>query len=217
MPVLNLEYGFLFACNPGTGSTSVSHALINQCNSQWFPKESIRINQVFIEFKHGLLKQIKQYKLIDSETFDKLFKFVFVRNPYTFLLSDYLRHIQWRELLENPNSWVHQQPAAIERIEFANNSSFQEYLVWKNKGTNSIDLFYYQTECVDKIYKLEEVDEFLRDFYNRFNFDLKIKQINKTKKSTKMEDNQELLTKDVVNYINEIYEPTFTRYNYPKL
>ena len=217
MPVLNLEYGFLFSCNPGTGSTSVSNVLINQCNSKWFPEKSIVIGKVFIEFKHGLLKHIKKYNLIDSKTFENLFKFGFVRNPYNFLLSDYLRHIQWRELLEDTNSWVHQQPVAIERIKMANQYSFQEYLKWKNKETTGIDIFFDSVECTDKVYKLEEMEEFINDFQQRFGILLKMQHINKTKKETTIEANQQLLTKDTIKYINEAYSPTFDRYNYSKL
>ena len=220
MPILNLEYGFLFACNPGTGSSSVSYVLLEQCNSQWFPEKSLKINGVFIEFKHGLLKHIKQYNLIDSKTFDNLFKFCFVRNPYNFLLSDYLRHIQWKELLEDPKSWVHEQPAALKRIEMANKLSFHEYLIWKNKNNKenqTIDLFGDQVDCTNKIYKLEKMDEFLSDFNNKFGVELKMIKKNKTKKSTSIEDNKNLLNKDSINYINKIYEPTFQRYNYPQL
>ncbi|MBR8829278.1 MAG: hypothetical protein DSM107014_15505 [Gomphosphaeria aponina SAG 52.96 = DSM 107014] len=217
MPVLNLEYGFLFACNPGTGSTSVSKVLINQLNSQWFPEKSITSCDVVMGFKHVPLRYIKQNNLIDSTTFNKLFKFCFVRNPYTFLVSDYIRHKQWKELLDKPDSWIQNQPQAQERVKIANSCSFQEYLEFKNrhrKENTTIELFAHQVECTDKFYKLEEMDEFIRDFYDRFKVQLKMVTINKTRKSTKLEDNQELLTKEVCEYINKIYEPSFTRYNY---
>lgn len=220
MPVLNLEYNFLFACNPGTGSTSVSRVLVEQCNSRYFPEKSLKKNDVVIGWKHGLLKHLRMFDLIDEQTFDDLFKFVFVRNPYTYLLSDYIRHRQWRELIDQKGSWVQNSPSAQERIKMANSCSFREYLTWKNKNrkkNQGIDLFSHQVECANKIYQLEKMEEFLSDFHNKFEVKLEMRKVNRTRKSTSIDDNKDLLTKDVIEYINSTYDPTFVRYNYTKL
>ncbi len=220
MPVINLKHNFLFACNPGTGSTAISRALVKQFDSSYFPEDSVKVNDLVIEWKHGLLKHIKMYDLIDDQTFENLFKFVFVRNPYTFLLSDYIRHRQWKELLDREDSWISSSPRAQERVKIANSCSFQEYLVWKNKNRRideKVDLFTHQVECTNKIYKLENMDDFVIDFENKFGMKLVISRVNKTKSSTEIEDNNDLLTQSAIDYINKVYEPTFIRYNYQQL
>lgn len=129
MAVLCRQYGYLFIAAPGTGCTATAAALVHRCGGRSFPSGDIRANGRFVaSAKHVNLPQLLEYGYLTPDERKSLFVFTAVRNPFDFWPSEWLRWRRWARHLEDPDSWVSQQPQAKQRVRLALESDFDGFL-----------------------------------------------------------------------------------------
>jgi len=118
--LLSLKYNFLFVHIAKTGGTSVRDSLRPlRLRDPWFPVQflcsrlsSLSGHRLGIKFpRHS--KIIAAKEMLPAETFDGLFKFVFVRNPWDLQVSSF-HHIR------------RERPHLMDHIE-----SFEDFIRWK--------------------------------------------------------------------------------------
>lgn len=113
--LVSSKYNFLFVHVPKTGGTSIVRSL-SRCRS----------NRLFRNPKHQPPYQHRSVQhlstLFDPDVFDSLFKFAFVRNPWSYVASFYLYTKRHRRLLDRDISfadWLTMDPS-VPRSTFQN-------------------------------------------------------------------------------------------------
>lgn len=118
--LLSLKYNFLFVHTAKTGGTSVRDALSPlRFRDPWYPVQflcsrlsALSGHRLGIKFpRHS--KIIAAQEMLPQELFEKLFKFVFVRNPWDLQVSSF-HHIR------------RERPHLMSHVE-----SFEEFIRWK--------------------------------------------------------------------------------------
>jgi hypothetical protein len=118
--LLSLKYNFLFVHTAKTGGTSVRDALSPlRFRDPWYPVQflcsrlsALSGHRLGIKFpRHS--KIIAAQEMLPQELFEKLFKFVFVRNPWDLQVSSF-HHIR------------RERPHVMSHVE-----TFEEFLRWK--------------------------------------------------------------------------------------
>lgn len=118
--LLSLKYNFLFVHIAKTGGTSVRDSLRPlRLRDPWYPVQflcsrlsALSGHRLGIKFpRHA--KIIAAKEMLPAETFDKLFKFVFVRNPWDLQVSSF-HHIR------------RERPHLMRHIE-----TFDQFMRWK--------------------------------------------------------------------------------------
>lgn len=117
---------------------------------------------------HGKAFEFQEY--LSEEIFNKYFKFVFVRNPWSWLVSMYYYIIE--------NSWHH-------LYKIVNRMSFSKFLYWRKTSSN----FYLQKDfvvdkndniIVDYIGKVENIKQDFDNICNKIKVDAKLPHKNKS-------------------------------------
>lgn len=118
--LLSLKYNFLFVHTAKTGGTSVRDALSPlRFRDPWYPVQflcsrlsALSGHRLGIKFpRHS--KIIAAQEMLPQELFEKLFKFVFVRNPWDLQVSSF-HHIR------------RERPHLMSHVE-----TFEEFIRWK--------------------------------------------------------------------------------------
>jgi hypothetical protein len=93
--VIVRERGLLFIMVPHTGCTAVGNALIQRLGGAWLPKHSLRNaeGKITLGKKHNTLPQLLQFGLLTPEERLPLLVAGTVRNPFDWLVSQYLRFL----------------------------------------------------------------------------------------------------------------------------
>ncbi|BAL22948.1 sulfotransferase family 2 domain-containing protein [Azoarcus sp. KH32C] len=118
--LLSLKYNFLFVHTAKTGGTSVRDALSPlRFRDPWYPVQflcsrlsALSGHRLGIKFpRHS--KIVAAQEMLPQELFEKLFKFVFVRNPWDLQVSSF-HHIR------------RERPHLMSHVE-----TFEEFIRWK--------------------------------------------------------------------------------------
>lgn len=118
--LLSLKYNFLFVHTAKTGGTSVRDALSPlRFRDPWYPVQflcsrlsALSGHRLGIKFpRHS--KIVAAQEMLPQELFDKLFKFVFVRNPWDLQVSSF-HHIR------------RERPHLMSHVE-----TFEDFVRWK--------------------------------------------------------------------------------------
>jgi hypothetical protein len=110
--ILSHKYKFIFFCNPKTGSTSIEKTLEVFQEGEAF---NLGLRQVYnhktvkILFANKHIPPLMLKAWLPKQTWDSYFKFVFVRNPWDWFVSEWKYHFSPRkitmyDLLQNPKS-----------------------------------------------------------------------------------------------------------------
>lgn len=218
MPVYSESRKYLFVCTPGTGSTSFSAFLLDHVEGKWLPTDHVFLHDgTRLDYKHGTVSQVESANLLSHKEIQNLFKFCFVRNPYSWILSDYLRHRKWKKLLDDRASWVQRDREARQRIQLALEHSLLEYAEIRVKPG---DMFGRYVEQCDRWFRVEdlrrrpniwtELGEYLGDIRPT-----RLRHLNKTSVNTSLKANRDLFSDEVMQVILSRMLPTFERYGYP--
>lgn len=117
MAVLVRDKSFLFIMVPHTGCTAVGKALMGSAGGEYLPIEAIKnaSGKVVLQRKHNTLPQLLQYGVLTPH--DRLGMLVAgtVRNPFDWLVSQYLRFLPVRAgdesgLVKTPTGHVQGDP-----------------------------------------------------------------------------------------------------------
>ena len=157
MPVISEKYSFIFICTPGTGSTSYSQFFLDNAEGKWLPSNDIFMpNGSKLDYKHASINELVDNSLIEKEVLSSFYKFTFVRNPYSWLLSDYKRHQTWASLLLDKKSWIQSDEPAKKRVKLALSEDFFGYV--SNRLYRGDIFRKYATGC-DDVFRIEDVNK----------------------------------------------------------
>lgn len=95
MAVIVRDVGLLFIMVPHTGCTAVGNALIEHLGGAWLPDHSLRDakGEITLGKKHNTLPQLMEHGLLTPEERLPLLVAGTVRNPFDWLVSQYLRFL----------------------------------------------------------------------------------------------------------------------------
>ena len=130
MPILCREHNLLFLMAPATGCTALGEALIQNLGGEWLPRENIHDERGFIEVdsKHATLDELIEHGCLDRDEAARLTVFTTVRNPYDAMVSYYFKKRAYRDLIDDPESFVHRIPGWIDEIAACQAMSFSRWV-----------------------------------------------------------------------------------------
>lgn len=189
MAVICKKYNLLYICIPKTGSTSVSHMLIDQLDGEWLPNHHLfsESGTILVNRKHGSINELLTHNLVTKQELKKLHVFTSIRNPFDMVLSNYFfekqiysrfnNGIKWRQMFgrntyfwlrkvigfdqTNHFSWIMPQ---VRRYNFTHTHSFEEYVIKFYSGKKK-NMYNRYTSGAEATYlKLEHIEEELIDF-----------------------------------------------------
>ncbi len=130
MPVISKEYGYMFICKPGTGSSVTANALRKGTGGVWFPEKSVIDidGNELANWKHASVPELLQLGLLSKRHLRNLFTFVTVRNPYDFWPSEWLRFQRWSKFLGEPDHWINRDLNMQKKVRDALELGFDDFL-----------------------------------------------------------------------------------------
>jgi hypothetical protein len=135
MPVISRRRRYLFLMAPRTGCTAIGEAvLIPHLDGEYFPSSDVldEEGELFLRHKHASLGELISQSLLAPEEAADLFKFTTVRNPFDSLVTLYVTmRTRYKDLIDDPNSFVQRKPAMRKGIQIADENSFDEWLEHK--------------------------------------------------------------------------------------
>ena len=131
MAIICRSIGLLFIMTPRTGCTAIGRALREQLDGAWLPSEIIldARGRTVVPRQHCTLGQLRRHGLLSAEEASSLLKVAGVRNPFDSLVSLYQKRAGFPdEKLNDPASWVHQQPRAKAEVYYCRTHSFNQWI-----------------------------------------------------------------------------------------
>jgi hypothetical protein len=132
MPILSRARRYLFLMAPRTGCTAIGEGVLTpHLDGEYFPSTDVLDDSgnLVLDHKHASLGELIDHSLLAREEAARLFKFTTVRNPFDSLVTLYVTmRTKYKDLLEDPNSFVHRRPGMQKRIRRAEEHPFDEWL-----------------------------------------------------------------------------------------
>lgn len=126
MAVLDQEAGIVVTAAPGTGSTALLAALVEQRDVVQVPDPDLA-RSAGIDAKHGTVRQLVAAGLLEDDP--DLRVVTTTRNPFDFYVAEYERtRTRWVQELRKPESWLHHTPGALDRLVDAVTLDFDDWL-----------------------------------------------------------------------------------------
>lgn len=126
MAVLDRPAGLLVTAAPGTGSTALLAALVDQRGVEQVP-DAERARAAGVDAKHGTVRQLVAAGLLDDDP--DLRVVTTTRNPFDFYVAEYERtRTRWVQELRKPDSWVHRTPGVMDQLVDAVTLEFDDWL-----------------------------------------------------------------------------------------
>lgn len=163
MAVVSQFHQYLFIQVPRTGCTALGVKLVRDHRGEWLPKENI-VNPRgrVIGAKHIHLGALRKANLVDDDDIKRLTIFAATRNPFDSIVSLYAKLTgKYLPLLDEPDSFIHRQPAMLEDVRFLKEHSFSEWVIHKYRNVEPGRLFYWRwlTPNIDHVLKFEQLQE----------------------------------------------------------
>jgi hypothetical protein len=135
MAILGREHGYLFLQAPRTGSSAVGKwVLMPHAGGVDFPAADVRdaSGALIVPQKHCTVSEIRAGGLLSAADIKRLLVFTTVRNPFDSLVTQYLTmRERYVNLIEDPTSWVHNNPVFVRDTRLALDRPFNEWAVQK--------------------------------------------------------------------------------------
>lgn len=201
MPVI-IEDKILFIHIPKTGGSFIEWELqmgYNEKNLFSTTEIGIYSDSIHYHLQHLNFTTIVKEGYFESDYLKKFFKFTFIRNPYTRILSEYF----WRL---NPNTF--------------DTDKFHEFVIDRYlcpKDAHFLSqMFYFDIEY-DFIGKYENLIEDLKKIYDVLNISREISPINRNISKFNKNELIYMINASTINIINEVFALEFELGNYEKI
>lgn len=224
MPVRSDTFSYLFLFAPGTGSTAVGAALLEHCAGSWLPDDD-RANS----FKHATLDELAAADLLTREQIAGYFKIVGIRNPFDWLVADYVR---WREkwprvyeekYRDNPDreearrtyGWLHGR-GSRRRMRLARTAPFAQWLEKELDPKRPRELqgrfhhdiqFFLRQECMDEDFERLKGELGLPG-------QARVPVVNRTEQRDPDVHYRDYYTPALVDLVYRAFRPSFDRFGY---
>jgi hypothetical protein len=127
MALIDHAAGIIVTAAPGTGSTALLAALGAARHTTAVPADDGSHRVAGVDVKHGTVTQLVAAELLPATHGMRIV--TATRNPFDFYVAEWGRtRTRWVHELADPDSWVHTQPGAVERITDAVTLEFDPWL-----------------------------------------------------------------------------------------
>ena len=205
---------------PKTGGTSVNETIFNKkeldikkVNKKIFYGNLIHVNNYFYELDHSTINFLKKNH---NNYFKSYFKFCYVRNPYSRIVSEYLFcKEKFSRFITNTNTF---EDFVLELKEKFNNVmeniELNHWLV-----SHYIPQYYFIYDnnnkcCIDYIGRFEKINSYWKQIAKRIKIKKNLKRSNV--KSSFKYDWRTFYNEDLKNIIYDLYKIDFKTFNYEK-
>jgi len=211
--ILSKKNRFLFIHIPKTGGTSLGRSIIPflSSNDEYYGYDAggearSRKNRFLMNDDNSLLLPRKHSKMLQVKSmyeninFDQYFKFAIVRNPLDLFVSLYFFWTQTNQ------KWHPKKVEAIKKL------TFKEFIFSKEHKVNQSSFLIDENNklIVDKIIKLENIDEDLDTLNFQLGFNLNLGHHNKTHHNHFLDYYDD----DTIEFIRNKWKTDFELFNY---
>jgi hypothetical protein len=219
MAVISSDRGFLFLLAPGTGSTVVANALVEEGIGRWFPDQDMHLGSGgdgFLPRKHTHYEHFRKWELLQG-TLSETRIVTTVRNPFDFWVSEYLRHRnRWSNSLSDPESHIYRRKGGAEAVAKAVELEFGEWLKdrWHRFGEEHTQLLHPQfTRYANRVLRFEMLGESFQEWLRDEGFaePVRLRRENTTQRQG---DYREYYDTEARNLVERIFRPYLERFDY---
>jgi len=232
--ILSHQHQFIFFCNPKTGSTSVEKSLTPYQEGQEFncglrQFEDRFLTKVLFQNKHLPPAMLKAW--LPQETWNNYYKFVFVRNPWDWFVSEWkyhfrLKRIDKTDFYKRPRAvaaycknyfWLknlyEKKKFEVEDIDFLYGRLKNSFGIFPN--SQGLHQSHYACDIdgniiVDFIAKFENIQHDFLQIKSNLGLDINLKHLNKTKH----DDYRTYFTKESRQRVAELWKEDIERFGY---
>jgi hypothetical protein len=209
--MISHKHKCIFIHVPKTGGSSIEQILGYQRT-----KEEIYgwDDAIGVPLQHASAQQLLDHDLVDRETFDRYFKFAFVRNPFDLVVSEW----KWRINRRNFRPWSRDRWIQMSLMRF-----LKRHLAGKFKGEIGLRIRNHLTPQYEFIH--DRNGKCLVDFVGRFeNFaadldhvagvlNLEVKSVPHAKK-TKRGHYSDYYDSETIDLVGKMYEKDLAEFGY---
>ena len=188
MPFIH-QHKLLFIHIPKTGGTSVESKFKLIRKNELYEEKIVKIDGILFAKQHWLPYLIEKEF---PEKFKNYKKFCIVRNPYTRVISEYFYQF--------PKQMVTFEDFVLKRL---NLNERDHYLPQH---------LYFENIKYDYVLRTETLNEDFKNMSKDFPFDGSLRRENK--RGNGSENRMNLLTPEIIEKINSLYEKDFKMFNY---
>jgi hypothetical protein len=233
MAFISDKYGFLFVMAPRTGCTAIAYGvLVPHLGAVRVPWKDIldADGKTIVDSKHGTLQDLLDHGLVPPEKAERLFKFCAVRNPFDSLVSLYTKHrTTYAELVNDPKSFLHRKPGALDDLKRAESLTFSEWVVerytrraswkrpWRMLGrvpARPQHMYRRYIDGMDHIMRFERIQQELDEALERVSAPsgIEIPNLNPTPEREK--DYRSYYTDEARKLVEQVFRPDMERFGY---
>ncbi len=204
------QYKFIFFANPKTGSSSLRQFL-NPYSDFRPVKNYLQRTGDNLFYPHITPAETKQLFELNKWDFDSYRKFVFVRNPWSRLVSLY-EHICKGDTPLPFNEWIF----TIDNKGVGGGG--EDWQRWRRYGAWSIEHYISDSEggvLVDKVFRIEEVNDVLLPYLMDLGLKVEINQLPELKNKGNYDKHySDYYDKTSMNHVTKLYRYDIERYGY---
>jgi hypothetical protein len=233
MAFVSDRYNFLFIMSPRTGCTAIAYGvLVPELGAVRVPWKDIldENGRIVVDSKHGTLEDLLTHGLLLPEKAERLFKFCAVRNPFDSLVSLYTKHrTTYSELADDPKSFLHKKPGALDDLKRASQMSFSDWVVerytrpgtWKRpwrmfgrRPARPQHMYRRYIDGVDHIMRFERLQDDLDEVLTKVGAPtgLEIPNLNPTPEREK--DYRSYYSPEARKIVERVFRPDMERFGY---
>ena len=221
------DLNFIYFASPGTGSTSIEYAFLEQLETQFIKSDSVSFDY---GNRHAQYLELKKFKreglfldndILQNIDLDNVLKITSIRNPYDYFYADWFRNrTKWLCELEDLNSWVYQQPQKISQIVKACRMELSEWVIeqlepMRDKGRVE-HLNAQFTDFADLYIRMEHMQEDLQNISEFFELEnpLVPLSLNRTDGRKERKNYWNYYNREARGVIADVFSPTLKKFNY---
>lgn len=132
MAVFCERLGLLMLLAPGTGSSAVAEALLQQAGGRWLPEQDVMNEDgtLRIDHKHTTVPNLLTAGLFSEQDLSKLTVVTAVRNPFDYWVAEWHRSRAWAIVAKaDPNHWSRKTPGRFWALTRAADLDFNEWIL----------------------------------------------------------------------------------------
>lgn len=228
LAVYSPEHNYIFFANPQTASKAIAKTLREKLGGRSLPdRELTRNGRVVARLHHTTYQQLLEAGLLTRDQLESLYKVTCVRNPYDQLVSKFIKHCDRSANDPSKYPWLQDHVGPVPE------NSFPQWLQWLGKRFEEIDKlakgpleFLDHADQVIRFEALQEgFDEFMRHIGVTEPLSVTEYNITKARADDKAASEPQAPKKKKKNYteyyddacvafVQKLYEPILTRFDY---